>query len=93
VTRSTPEPGASNSAGVETERRELINRLRAAMAAEAEEPPTPLHRAERTPPARVPRVYLWIAVLLAVIIASAVVMSTPSDRFFAPPPSATDAHE
>jgi hypothetical protein len=75
------------------ERRELMDRLRAAMAAEAEEAPTPVHPVERTPPARAPRVYLWIAVLLAVIIGCAVVLSVPGDHFFEPPPSATDAHE
>jgi hypothetical protein len=72
-------------------RRELMARLRAAMAAEAE-PPTPVHSVERPPPAGVPRVYVLAAVLLLMIIGCAVVMSTPSDRFFAPPPSA-GAHE
>jgi hypothetical protein len=77
-----------------SKRRELMDRLRAAIAAAAEaEPPTPVHPVERPPPARAPRAFVWIGVLLAVIIGCAVVMSTPSDRFFAPPPFATDAHE
>jgi anti-sigma factor RsiW len=76
------------------ERRELIDRLRAAMAAEAEaEAPTPVHPVERPPPARAPRVLLWIAVLLAMIIAGAVILSVPGDQFFEQPPSVTDAHE
>jgi hypothetical protein len=74
------------------EQRELIDRLRAAMAAEAE-PPTPVHPVERPPPAGVPRAFLWIAALLAVIIASAVILSVPGDQFFEKPPAVPDAHE